>query len=197
MNMGTARKQQATELDREVRQLVREMDQVWLRVGRLCERCRSERLYQELGFERFDEWITDAVGWSRSRAYVAMRAARDLVPIRDADLAHITLQNANLLSRVPKSKQATLVRAAQTQTEREFRKTVDKTVPGLHLEDMVHVEFWVPRSLAEVIERCVEKAKLLNESDSRSAAIEAIFAEYDVMHADPEKEREAERQEVS
>jgi len=55
----------------------------------------------------------------------------------------------------------------------------------------------VPRSLAEVIERCIEKAKVLNETGSRTAAIEAIFAEYDVGHADPEKEREAEKQAVS
>jgi hypothetical protein len=45
--------------------------------------------------------------------------------------------------------------------------------------------------LAEVIERCIEKAKVLNETESRTAAIEAIFAEYDVRHVDPEKEREA------
>jgi uncharacterized protein YjaG (DUF416 family) len=197
VNMGRERKRQAIELDSEVRQLVHEVDTLWLRVGRLCERCRSERLYQELGLERFDDWIRDAVGWSRSRAYVAMRAARDLVPIRDAELDRMTMQNADILSRVPKSKQAALVEAAVIQTEREFRKTVEKTVPGLHLEDMVHVEFWVPRSLAEVIERCIEKAKVLNETDSRTAAVEAIFAEYDIRHADPEKEREAERQEVS
>jgi len=197
VNMGTERKQQATELDSEVRQLVCEIDRVWLRVGRLCERCRSEQLYQELGFERFDDWIRDAVGWSRSRAYVAMRAAKNLVPIRDAELDGMTMQNADILSRVPKSKQAALVDAALMQTEREFRKTVEATVPGLHLEDMVHVEFWVPRSLAEVIERCIEKAKVLNENDSRTAAVEVIFAEYDIRHADPEKEREAERQEVS
>lgn len=195
--MGTARKQQAIELDSEVRQLVCEMDRVWLRVGKLCERCRSERLYRELGFVRFDDWISDAVGWSRSRAYVAMRAARDLVPIRDAELDQMTMQNADILSRVPKSKQAALVNAALTQTEREFRKTVEKTVPNLYLEAMVHVKFWVPRSLAEVIDRCIEKAKVLNETDSRTAAIEAIFAEYDIRHADPEKEREAERQEVA
>jgi hypothetical protein len=89
------------------------------------------------------------------------------------------------------------VRAAQTQTEREFRETVEATIPGLHLEDMVHVEFWLPRSLAEVIERCIDKAKVLNETESRTAAVESIFAEYDVRHADPEKEREAERQEVT
>jgi hypothetical protein len=195
--MGSERKQRATDLDREVRQLVREMDQVWLRVGRLCQRCRSEQLYQELGFERFEDWISDAVGWSRSRAYVAMRAARDLVPIRDAELDRMTMQNADILSRVPKSKQAALVDAALKQTEREFRQTVEATIPSLHLEGMVHVEFWLPRSLVEVIERCIEKAKVLNETESRTAAIEAIFAEYDLQHTDPEKERETERQEVS
>jgi hypothetical protein len=197
MNTCTTRKQQATELDSEIRQLVREMDQVWLRVGRLCQRCRSERFYQELGFERFDDWVSDAVGWSRSRAYVAMRAARDLVPIRDADLDQMTMQNAEILSRVPKSKQATLVEAAQTQNERDFRKTVEATVPSLHIEVNVHVEFWVPSSLAEIIERCIEKVKMLNETESRTAGLEAIFAEYDLQHPDPEEELEAERQEVS
>ena len=42
MNTGTTRNQKATELDSEVRRLVREMDQVWLRVGRLCLRCKGE-----------------------------------------------------------------------------------------------------------------------------------------------------------
>ena len=111
----------------------------------------------------------------RTRAYVAMHAARELVPIRDADLARMTVQNADLLSRVPKSKQAGLVPAAQTQTEREFRETIAAEVPGLHLEEMVHVEFWVPGSLLEVIDRCIEKAKTLNETESRTAAVEAIW----------------------
>jgi hypothetical protein len=195
--MNKEKKRQAFDLDLEVRALVREMDRVWLRVGRLCARCRSELLYQELGFEKFDDWILDAVGWSRSRAYVAMRTARDLVPIRDAELDRMTMQNAEILSRVPKSKQSALVEAAQTQTAREFRKTVEETVPSLHIEENVHVEFWVPRSLAEVIDRCIEKAKVLNESESRTAAVESIFAEYDLQHANPEEELEAQRQEVS
>jgi len=197
VNMGNEKKQRATEVDREVRQLVREVDRVWLRVGRLCEQCRNERLYKELGFERFDDWISDAVGWSRSRAYVAMRAARDLVPIRDVELDKITMQNAEILSRVPKSKQAALVEAAQTQTEQAFRETVEATVPGLHLEPNVHVEFWVPRSLAEVIESCIEKAKFLNETDSRTTAVEAIFAEYHLSHVAPEEERKAEGEDAA
>jgi hypothetical protein len=195
--MGSEKKQRAIDLDRQVRQLVREIDTAWFRVGRLCERCRSERFYEELGYRKFADWINDVVGLSRSRAYVAMRAARELVPIRDADLARMTVQNADLLSRVPKSKQTSLVPAAQTLTEREFRETIAAEVPGLHLEEMVHIEFWVPRSLLEVIDRCIEKAKVLNESESRTEAVEAIFAEYDVRHADAEKEREGERQEVT
>lgn len=197
MNTGTERKRQAIDVDREVRQLIREVDQTWLRIGRLCEQCKNQGLYRELGFRRFDDWILAAAGQSRSRAYVAMRVARNLVPIRDADLAQITVQNADILSRVPKSRQAALIKAAQTQTERDFRETVETTAPGLHLESSVHVEFWVPRSLLEVIERCIQKAKVLNETESRTAAIEAIFAEYDVGHADSDIEQEAEGQEVS
>lgn len=195
--MGSERRQRAAELDCEVRELVREMDQVSLRIGRLCEQCRSQGLYRELGYKRFEDWILEAVGRSRSRAYVAMRVARNLVPIRDAELGQMTMQNADILSRVPKPKQIALVEAAQTQTEREFRETVEATIPGLHLEDNTHVEFWVPRLLKEVIERCIKKAKVLNETESRTAALEAIFAEYDLQHANPQEELEAERQEAS
>jgi hypothetical protein len=42
--MDTKRKQQAIEVDREVRKLVRQIDTTWLTVGRLCLRCRSEEL---------------------------------------------------------------------------------------------------------------------------------------------------------
>jgi hypothetical protein len=69
-----------------------------------------------------------------------MRAARDLVPIRDADLSQITMQNAAILSLVPKSRQPELVEAAKRQTERKFRETVALAVPCLHLEFSVHVE---------------------------------------------------------
>jgi hypothetical protein len=186
------KKRRAIRVDREVRELVRGINRAWFQVGRLCERCRNELLYIELGFKTFDSWIDDAVGCSRSRAYVAMRVTRDLVPIRDADLNRMTMQNADLLSRVPKSKQAELVQAAQMQTEQEFRSTVDAVVPGLHLEDKVHVEFWVPRSLAEAIESCIEMAKVLNETDSRASAIEAIFAEYNLNHSGQRYEETAE-----
>ena len=195
--MSSDKKQQAVQVDREVRQLIRQIDTTWLTVGRLCARCKSEQLYLEIGFKRFDDWLREAVGWSRSRAYVAMSAARELVPIRDADLSRMTMQNAYMLSRVSRSKQGALVEAAQMQTEQAFRQTVEATVPGLHLEPNFHVEFWVPRSLAEVIERCVDKAKVLNQTDSRTDAIEAIFAEFDIRHPDPEKELEAECQAVT
>ena len=194
--MGTEKHDEALKLDREVRRMIRQIDTTWLTVGRLCARCKSEKLYQELGFNSFDRWIDDALGWSRSRAYVAMRAASRLVPIRDGDLSQMTFQNAAILSRVPQSRQAELIKAAQTQPEQKFRETVESTVPGLHLEYSIHVEFWVPRSLAEVIERCIAKAKLLNETDSRTDAVEAVFSEYDIRHPDPEKELEAERQAV-
>jgi hypothetical protein len=197
VSMSSDKKQQAVQVDREVRQLIRQIDTTWLTVGRLCARCKSEQLYLEIGFKRFDDWLREAVGWSRSRAYVAMSAARELVPIRDADLSRMTMQNAYMLSRVSRSKQGALVEAAQMQTEQAFRQTVEATVPGLHLEPNFHVEFWVPRSLAEVIERCVDKAKVLNQTDSRTDAIEAIFAEFDIRHPDPEKELEAECQAVT
>lgn len=192
--MEYGKKQRAMQVDREVRRLVRDIDKLWFRVGRLCERCRSERLYEELGFTRFEDWITEAVGWSRSRAYVGMGAVRNLVPIRDGDLSQITMQNAYLLSRVPMSEQVALVEAAKTQTEREFRKTVETSVPDLHLETMVHVEFWVPSSLAEMIDSCIEKAKALNATNSRNTAVEAIFAEY-LLRYDEQEEMDSARPE--
>jgi hypothetical protein len=195
--MDSNKKQQAVQLDRQVRELVRKIETTWLSLGRLCEQCRRERLYLEIGFKSFDHWLRDAVTWSRSRAYVAMRAARELVPIREADLLQITIQNATILSLVPKSRQPALVPAAKTETERKFRETVEAAVPGLHLEHSVHVEFWVPCSLAAVIERCIDKAKVLNQTESRTDAVEAIFAEYDIRHSDPEKELEAECQVVT
>ena len=197
VNMDSKKKQQAQQLDQEVRKLVRRIETTWLAVGRLCLRCKSEELYKELGFRNFDVWIYDAVGWSRSRAYVAMGAARELVPIRDSDLAQMTMQNAYILSRVPKSRQLALVHAAKSQSERRFLETVQAAIPGLHLEFPVHVEFSVPRSLAEVIERAVAKAKILNESDSRTDAVELIFSEFDIRHPDPGKELEAECQAVT
>ena len=74
---------------------------------------------------------------------------------------------------------------------------MDAAVPGLHLERNAHVEFWVPCSLAKVIERCLNKAKVLTLSDSRTDAVELIFSEFDLRHPAPERELEAECQAVS
>ena len=92
-------------LCRQPSYLLRQIDTTWLTVGRLCLRCKSEELYKELGFKNFDTWIYDAVGCSRSRAYVAMRAARDLVPIRDEELSQITMQGFGYFYGMPTTRQ--------------------------------------------------------------------------------------------
>jgi len=173
----------AKAVDAEVREVMRNMERLWIRIGKLCEECRAGQLWKHLGFADFKSWLEDAVGMSRSRVYVAMRAVRELgVSIRDADLEAMTLQNADILSRVPASKRRGLVRAAQTQTEQDFRRTVEQAVPGLHDEASVHIEFWVPRSLAEVVERVITLAMALNNTDSRTVALEDIFTDYETSH---------------
>ena len=48
-----------------------------------------------------------------------------------------------------------------------------------------------------MIDRCLGKANILNQSDSRIEAIEAIFSEVDIRHPEPDRELDAEYQAVT
>jgi hypothetical protein len=175
----------AQQLDKEADDLARIIGRAWIRVATLCRECREQRFYKELGYERFGDWVEAKFGRSRSTAYAGMQAIEELCAggMDGEEIESLTLANAIVLSKVPTSRRQELLEAANSETERTFEATVAEHVPGLALEGNVQVFFTVPRSFVEVIERCIEKAKLEEETESRMIAVEAIFADFDLRHA--------------
>jgi len=176
----------AQQLDKEADELARIIGRAWIRVAKLCQECRQQRFYKELGYERFGDWVEAKFGRSRSTAYAGMHAIEELCAggMDETEIESLTLANAIVLSKVPTSRRKELLHAANSQTERTFEHTVSERVPGLLLEGNVQVFFTVPRSFVPVIERCIEKAKRLNQTDSKTVALEAIFADFDLRYDD-------------
>ena len=176
----------AQQLDKEADRLARIIGRAWIRVAQLCQECREQRYYKELGYERFGDWVEAKFGRSRSTAYAGMHAIEELCAggMDETEIESLTLANAIVLSKVPTSRRKELLHAANSETERTFEHTVSERVPDLLLEGNVQVFFTVPRSFVEVIERCIEKAKIQEETESRMIALEAIFSEFDVRHSE-------------
>jgi len=177
------RRAHARDLDKAAREIIQTIGRSWIKLARICSEIRDGAYFKELGYEKFQDWLVERVGRHKSTVYVAMRARKELTGNVPAEvLDRMTLTNADLLSRVPTSRRPELIAAAVAETGRQFSETVSAAVPNLHEETLIHVEFWLARSVADVLERVLEKAMLLEETDSRTTALEAILAEYDVTH---------------
>lgn len=178
------RKEEAKQIDAEVRKTMLTIERTWVMVGKLCSKVRARKLWQELGFKKFDAWFEDAVGRRKSTIYLAMSAVEELAgDVPDHELEKMTLANAGVLAKVPKKKRKGLLKAAQSDTEREFVERVNGVAPEAHVEaGNAHLEWWVAASLADVVRRVIGLAKTVEETESESQAIEAIFSEYERTH---------------
>jgi hypothetical protein len=166
----------AKEIDAEIQQIVKTIDRSWVKLGKLCLRCREEGLYNNLGFERFDEWMESRLGRSRSQSYQAMQVIEELEG--DVPLSVITdmpLQSASVLTKVPKKNRKVLAKMATEQTAQEFVKTVNRTVPNLHLEETANFQIWAEASLVFSANELVKKIQA-KFGCSRAGALEWLVA---------------------
>jgi hypothetical protein len=176
---ANARKMIAARLEKEALHLIAGVEKAWVRIGQVCLEVRKSGYHVELGFKTFREWMEERIGQRKSQIYMAMSALRELEnDFTKKEIAEMTLSNASLMAKVPKSKRRKLLKHAQKQTEKDFRKTIDKEAPGMAIERKGHLEWWLEQSAIAVIERGIEKAKEIENTDSQTVALEAIFTHY-------------------
>jgi hypothetical protein len=177
----------------EVLALIATIERTWVKIGKLCSNNRKHQWWSKLGYRSFRKWMHEVVGRRKSTIYVAMNAVEALEDVADDELEKMTLDNASRLSRVPRSKRTPdLVKRAQTETGKEFTRTVNGVAPGAIPEEASsHFEVWGEPSLVAVAEQAIEVAMILERTDSRTLAFERVVSEFVLNHPEPELEREA------
>lgn len=186
--------EKARACDKQVRDLLRRVEKTWVEIAQKCSEMKKHRWYKQLGFERFEDWMAEVVGKSKTVIYGAMRVVEDLAEsVSSEDMREMTLENAKALSKVAPSKRAGLVERAKREPGPKFRASVNEVQPGtVDEKGSYHFEVWLEeKTELDVAELAVERAKILEATDSRPAAFERIISEFLTNHQEPEKERAA------
>lgn len=185
--VGEARMGEATHLDHQVRVLAGEVGRSWVRLGQLCLRIRDGRLYEELGFRSFDDWMRDRLEESRSTVYATIRTVRELSSGMDPqEIGQLTKQNADLLTKLPESKrfQPEWRRAAKDQPAAAFKQMIESNLTPTEIDEpKKSLTFWLDVSAAKVVEQAIEEAKRQAETEQRGVALEMIAADFLSAHA--------------
>ena len=168
--------------DGELRRLWLDMHRSWIRFGAALVDFHDRGYHASLGFPRFSEWA-ESRKIGRSTAYEAMRIVRNLlllVPMERAEL--MSKQNAKALLCVPKERMTeALVSKAQELTEDEFWDYLQDEQTGIWKPvEVKRTIVWrgLPLSLAQLINRAIEIAMRMENTDDRKVGLERIFSEF-------------------
>jgi hypothetical protein len=186
--------EKARDCDKRVRALVEKVEKTWVAIAQECAEMKKHRWYRDLGFTAFPDWMQEAVGRRKSTIYDAMGAIERLADdVSAEDLRDMTLENAKALSKVAPSKRRQLIEQAKREPGPEFRRSVNRVQPGtVDEKGSYHFEVWLEdKEELDVAERAIERAKILEATDSRAAAFERIVSDFLTSHEEPEAERAA------
>ncbi len=153
----------------------------WWMLGEYCTLMQQRRLYEFLGYRRFDDWLESALSISRMAAYEAMRVWKALGELPRRDKLAMKKQNAKLLAKMPESKRRSRewIHKAQMMSEREFAAEVEADRVGAEKsEPKVHKLAKFEKSQWDTISRWLEHMRLIHEVERLEEAIELIAADH-------------------
>jgi hypothetical protein len=182
-----SRQREAKKLDRKLVELLNEVDVmdkrrgiVWVRAGQICLKVRKGKLYRELGFDNYEDYIEKRVGKRKSQVALATGAVEDLLgDVGERDLAEIALNTAQVLRQIPvRQRTKALIQAAKTQTEQQFRKTVSQKIPDLKIEQTISMTFHLEFSAAGIVKQALTLSATRNGNQSREQGLEDLAQNY-------------------
>ncbi len=147
----------------------------------ICLQVRDGRLWIELGFSSFDEWIASSAPYSRSSCYAAMRTLESLKDIPAEKLEQVPRGNLRVMEKLSTAvrSDANVLEWAAKLSETAFWEKVATEYPQQHLEaperKSVHS---LPASLWALMDDCVDKAMREEGFVNRLDAIEYILSDY-------------------
>lgn len=169
------------ELDGRVRNIEQRLKQTWLELSNLCIAIQDGELWKEGGYASYGQWITNACPFSRSYAYAAVGARRELADVPEADLKQIPLGNAVVLQRTPRNRrQHALIEQAKQQPPKEFLATVVEDIPESHLEEITIHRFRLTKGASKTLRAGLDMWRMLNDDPNApsEAALEGLIVDY-------------------
>jgi hypothetical protein len=182
-----SRAEQFKILDARAREIEEITRSTWVELADLCTTMRDSELWKEGGYHSFHDWLRSACPTARSTAYAAIGNMKELEDIPREDLEQIPPGNAGILAGVPKQKRnGKILKAAKTQTPREFTATVIREAPESHVEQKICHKFRMSTSQSKILQAALDMWCVLNEDPDapNEDILEGIVSDYMQTHQD-------------
>lgn len=173
------------ELDGRVRNIEQRLKQTWLELSNLCITIQDEELWKEGGYASYGQWIVNACPFSRSYAYAAVGARRELSDVSEDDLRQIPLGNAITLKQTPRNRRKrALIEQAKQQPPKEFLHTVVTDIPETHLDEVMVHRFRLTKGASKTLCSGLDCWRILNDDPEApvEVALEGLIADYMLTH---------------
>jgi len=172
-------------LDARVRDLERQHRRSFIELGLICVEMSDRSLWRELVdpetgnfFQSFSSWLADATLVSRSAAYCAMKALKDITDVPIAELEEMPRCNVMTLQRLsPQVRQdPKVIEAAKTLSADGFLQMIEEEFAGQHLERNERMALNPTRGARKMIDEALSAAGVLYGVEGREAQIEVLSA---------------------
>ena len=168
-------------LDLRMRELESFNKRSFIETGLICSTVQEKGLYTELCdkatgevFTSMNEWLGNAAPMSRSSCFHAMKCIKELKDVSISDLSEMSRSNVStmLFLSTEVRKNPEVIKAAKTESDKGFRKEVQRLHPDQHLEGFDRKVFNFEDSQKRVIEDVIEMVKFIYGVTSDEAAME-------------------------
>ena len=151
--------------------------------ARMVADFQDAKHYLALGYNGIDAWM-DSEHYPRATIKRWVGLARKHAALPPETLSRISRLNAGTLLKLPEAKryEPSILEAAESQNNDQFKITVQKRFGNLHLDNKVQLSWWVPEKVAMKIDEALELAKSIHETESDIEVLEYIFHEYVERH---------------
>jgi len=185
-----SRAEQFKLLDARAREIEAITKSTWLELADLVIVIRDNELWKEGGYHSFHAWLVSACPTARSTAYAAIANLEELQDIPREDLKQIPPGNAGILAGVPKKhRNGKILKAAKSQTPREFTATVIREAPESHIEQKICHKFRMTSSQSKILQAAFDIWCALNDDPDAppEVALEGIMADFVLRYQDEYK----------
>jgi hypothetical protein len=185
----------AVALDGRLRALEIQWKRSFLERGVLLLEMEQRMLWRKLDdpstgepYTSLERWILTAAPQSRSDAYAALRAVKELRDIPRQHLEGVARCNVAILQALSTSirNEPEVLKAAKDLPEREFIRKIEKDYPDQHIESRRLIHLHPTKSASAVIEKAIKLAMQLEGLTTREQVLESWAVTYLQEHTDEE-----------
>ena len=178
----SAKQQEAIDLHYEIKKDGDLAASALVEFSKGLKRMRDEKLYLELGFDKFEDYVEQAVGIGQSQAYTYIQAYEKLGSSVLQSTAKIGITKLKLLTMIPPTERDEFLdkHDVEEMSTREMKEVVDKlTAAEEQLSFMTTERDKLSGELSEI------KVSQTQQTDEKEKEIEALKNELKELHSRP------------